>query len=61
MDTHTNSTKQPEYYYQPRMSHFNIYRRRADGTQVKCDEARTRGQARDMVYRLNGWKIKTKA
>lgn len=60
MGIQANTSREPEYYYRPRFSHFNIYRRLADGTQVKCDEARTREQARETVYRLNGWKMKEK-
>lgn len=61
MDTKNDNMKKPEYYYLPRFNHFNIYKRCADGTTEKYDEAMTREQARDMVYRLNGWKIKSKS
>ncbi len=50
----------PEYYYAPRGHIWIVYRyddeRRMTASKVK--EFRSKDEARDEVYRLNGWKKK---
>lgn len=48
-----------KYYYCPRFNHFNICRRDPNGD-TKIDDAITQEEAKQKVYKLNGWNYKPK-
>ncbi|MDD3038270.1 hypothetical protein [Bacteroides sp.] len=50
----------PEYYYSPRFRHFNIYHREPNGSGRYIDSAITQEEAKQKVYKLNGWDYKPK-
>lgn len=50
----------PTHHYSIRFGHFNIYRANGDGTYTKVGERMDEEEAREEVYRLNGWKYKPK-
>lgn len=60
MNTISHTKKEPDYFYDRNMGHYNIYRRNPDGSGTKIDQHWDKEEARKRVYELNGWKYKPK-
>lgn len=50
----------PKYYYARRFNYYNIYETEPNGNGKKIDDAQTQEEAREKVYKLNGWEYKPK-
>lgn len=49
-----------KYYYRRFMGHYNVYQDDGNGGGIKICHFMDEEDARKEVYRLNGWKYKTK-